>query len=261
MKRLLVLGAVFFGLAGRAAAEPLAASVVRSKEWKMRRSPVKEEEFVGDVRYWTLSRFVRADWALYRHAEESWQARGDIRAEHTLPDGRGVLEVLGEQASFDQKRRKGVMTGKKDFVDIVLTGPSGLKDHGRSGRLVWELDKRASLLGGVHLWGERVEAWADRADYEWSDATLTMAGGRPVLHKLFGDWTAALTADVIRATEDPHPGAAASGLAAGPAAPAPGSRSALASPAGVGSRHLWAQGRVEGWLHFDNTKAVPSLEP
>ncbi|MBI4677913.1 MAG: hypothetical protein HY748_10055 [Elusimicrobia bacterium] len=214
-----------------ASTAPLAASFVSSKEWKMRRSPVKEEEFTGEVRYWTYSRFVRADWALYRHDDETWEARGNIRGEHTLPRGRGVFEVFGERAVFDQKRRKGSLTGKRGYVDVVLTSADGFKDFGRAGRLAWELDRSASLLDGVRLWGERVDAWADRADYDWEKAALTLSGGRPVLHKKFGDWTAAVKADTVTALD-----------------------------AAAQSRHLRAQGRVRGWIEF-RKYAGADLEP
>ncbi|MFA6318581.1 MAG: hypothetical protein WC943_14325, partial [Elusimicrobiota bacterium] len=218
--------------------KPLAATFVSSKEWMMRRAPVKEEEFTGDVRYWTYSRFVRADWALYRHDDETWAARGNIRGEYTLPRGRGVAEVFGEKAAFDHKRRTGSLTGKKGVVDVVLTGPGGAKDYGRAGRLVWELDKSASLLDGVRLWGDRVEAWADRADYDWQAGSMLLTGGRPVLHKKFGEWTAAIKADSITALR-----------------PASGERSeprpgGMPEP-GIMPRHLLAEGGVQGWIRSE----------
>ncbi|MBI5624874.1 MAG: hypothetical protein HY924_13950 [Elusimicrobia bacterium] len=226
---------------------PLAATFVSSKEWMMRRAPVKEEEFIGDVRYWTYSRFVRADWALYRHDDETWTAKGNIRGEHTLPKGRGVFEAFGDKAVFDQKRRTGSLRGKKGYIDVVLTGPGGAKDYGRAGGLEWEIEKSAALVGGVRLWGERVSAWADQASYDWRDGTMVLSGGRPVLHKKFGDWSAAIKADVITALQ---PARGAPSVPKEPGLPAPG----------MMPRYLLAEGGVTGWLDF-KSQPVPSLEP
>ncbi|MBI5883071.1 MAG: hypothetical protein HZB91_08205 [Elusimicrobia bacterium] len=246
--------------AGADSRKPLAATFVSSKEWMMRRSPVKEEEFTGDVRYWTYSRFVRADWALYRHDDETWAARGNIRAEHTLPRGRGVCEVFGEKAVFDQKRRTGSLTGKKGYVDVVLSSPGGGKDFGRAGRLVWEFDKNVSLLDGVRLWGDRVEAWADRADYDQVSGVMRLSGGRPVLHKKIGDWTAAIKADTIIALE---PVPAAPGAMTEPGYPRSGPFPQGSKDAGRAETmpsHLLAEGAVRGWIDFKN-KPVSPLEP
>ncbi|MDE2510895.1 MAG: hypothetical protein KGL74_07220, partial [Elusimicrobia bacterium] len=59
---------------------PVAGSVVRSKEWVVRRGKIKEEEFIGDVRYDAAGARLSADWALYRQEPDDWRARGHIRA-------------------------------------------------------------------------------------------------------------------------------------------------------------------------------------
>ena len=141
---------------------PLAAPVVSSKEWMMRRSPVKEEEFTGDVRYWTYSRFVRADWALYRHDDETWAARGNIRAEHTLPRGRGVCEVFGEKAVFDAKNKEilgGVLaeTGPIDMSPDRFARKFARLRYTGQGIMV-RSDQRGESPRSAEVWGQKLTA-------------------------------------------------------------------------------------------------------
>ena len=198
---------------------PLAGGVVRSKEWKVRRGADKEEEFSGDVSYRGEGAAVRADWALYRHASETWRARGGVRVERTLASGETV-EAAGDEALYDQKSQKGSLWAARR-VTFRRAPAEGPPDEGEAGRVEWTGRDRVLLKGGVHVWGPRLEAWADEAEYErGAAARLALSGGRPVLRKLGGwgpaadDWTGAVKADAITARESPR-GISADGKAAG----------------------------------------------
>ncbi len=214
------------GAAGR-----LVPSLVKSKEWRMRREPQKEEEFIGDVRYWTYSHRVRADWALFRHADQVWEATGAIKAEYHLPRGQGLLEAWGERTRFNQLSRTGTLQGAelkeggREPVRLALTSDAAGREDGRAGLLSWEVDRWARLEGDVEVRGPRLDLWTDRADYDWKSPGIRLTGGRPVLVKKFGEWSGALRGDSIVARDSPRAG----------------------SPA---ARQVWAEGSVKGWILF-----------
>jgi len=195
---------------------PVMGGVVRSKEWRIRRSPEKEEEFLGDVSYRAADTAVSADWALYSHAARKWRARGHVAAERRLPSG-DVVSAQGEEAVYDQASGKGSLTAK-DRVLLERKLPPGEPDHGSAAKLQWEGRQKALLSGGVHVWGPRVETWSNEASYDQSSGRLTLSGGRPVLRKLEGDWTGAVKADEITGWESP--------------------------------RRLEADGKTRGWVEF-----------
>lgn len=199
--------------------DPLAASVVSSDEYQIRRLPEKEEEFIGNVRYRGGSDFVRADWALYRHARGTWEARGNVRVEHRLESG-DLVEARGARARYETRSRKGHLVGPAGRpVEFVRRPGDGIPDYAVADRLEWE-DRRYHLLSNVHTWGPWIEAWSDRADIEASagkPSGVLLSGGRPVLRKLEGEWTGAVKADEIR---------------------------------GTGPRRLSADGGVQGWILF-----------
>lgn len=209
---------------GLAASESprVAGGVVRSREWKVRRAPEKEEEFSGDVSYRGSETLIRADWALYRHASESWRARGKVRIERKLASG-DLVAAEGEEALYDQKSRKGSLWGP-GRVSFKRSPPEGDPDLGEAGRVDWTGREKVVLTGEVRLWGPRLEAWAERAEYDRTAGSLALSGGRPVLRKLEGwgpageDWTGAVKAEGITATESP--------------------------------RRLSADGKAAGWLRF-----------
>lgn len=179
--------------------EPLAASVVESREYVIRRAPEKEEEFIGNVRYRRGSDFVRADWALYRHETKTWEARGDVRIERGLAGG-DVVEIRGARARYDAGSRKGRLVGPGGRpVELSRKPLEGEPDFGVADRLEWK-DGRFHLISNVHAWGPRIEAWSDRADIDQvagSPASVRLTGGRPVLRKLEGEWIGAVKADEI----------------------------------------------------------------
>src|SRR5580692_7467039 len=97
---LLILGAL--PDAARAqSAQKVAGSVVRSKEWIVRRGKAREEEFSGAVRYDAAGTKLSADWALYRQAPNDWKARGHIAVRRELSGG-DVVETVGEKAWYDE---------------------------------------------------------------------------------------------------------------------------------------------------------------
>lgn len=180
----------------------LVGGVVSSREWKVRRAPGKEEEFSGDVRYRNAGTSIRADWALYRHATGIWEARRGVKVTRHMPSG-DVVEAEGAEASFNQKSEQGTMTGPEG-VNILRTPVEGEPDRGLAERADWRGKGSVSLSGRVHFWGPRLETWSDRADYDHAAGKLTLAGGRPVLRKLEGDWTGAVKADQIAAWDNPR---------------------------------------------------------
>ncbi|MBI3553282.1 MAG: hypothetical protein HY077_12375 [Elusimicrobia bacterium] len=211
------------------AAGPVAGSVVSSKEWKVRRGAEKEEEFIGDVRYRSGRTIFTSDWALFKHATQAWQAKGKVRVESLLEDG-DSMAAQGDQAVFSQQTEKGGLTGK-DGVEFTRTPRDEEPDHGRSARLEWEGKNRVAAVDGVRLWGPRLEAWADRADYDRFSGDLKLSGHRPVLLKLPGfdesssDWVGALQGDSVNAYQNP--------------------------------RRLTADGKARGWLDFTEKRAHP----
>mgnify|MGYP001564001730 CR=1 FL=1 len=241
------LGAIFLALlAGPAwAASPLAVTRVKSKEWLIRRSPQKEEEFKGDVRYWTLSYMMRSDWALFKHDSETWDLKGNVRADYTLPDGAGVLKASGDKARFSQVTRKGELLGPgEEPIRFEMESSDGSREYGQARRLDWEMDSIASLTGAVRIWGTRMESWADRADYDWKTSEMRLTGSRPVVRKLEGEWVGAVQADSIVARDtDPRRQAYAV-----PEKPGKDWTPPVLPPGQI--RRLIAEGRSRGWLVF-----------
>lgn len=211
------------------AAAPTAAGVVRSKEWIVRRGENREEEFVGDVRYESAGSRLTADWALYRHASKLWKARGNIVVVRRLEDG-AVLEARGEKASFSEDGRGGMLEpspGGRVRFKRQLPGGSE-PDLGEGDRLAWMDADSAVLSGRVRVWGPRADAWSDTATWRRGTGELALEGGRPVLRKKEGDWTLAIKAEGVQASEAP--------------------------------RVIKARGRVKGWLQFrDQEKLKRSL--
>ena len=72
-----------------------------------------------------------------------------------------------------------------------------------------------------------LELAADEALYEKGEGRLTLNGGRPVLRKVEGEWTTALKADQVVATESP--------------------------------RRIEAHGRVKGWMIFKDRAKLKDL--
>lgn len=208
-------------LGARAQKGQVTGAVVSSKEWKVTRSPERIEEFIGDVRYRTAADSIAADWALYKHAEDLWQARGHVRVERSL-EGGDVVKASGQRAVWDRKREAGHLTGDGG-VDFSRAAAQGEPDQGHAGLLEWRGQDHVELKEGLRVWGPRLEAWADRGVYSRSARRLDLSGGRPVLRKFSGwegsgDWQGAVKADAISAFE--------------------------------GERALTADGRAVGWIVF-----------
>jgi lipopolysaccharide export system protein LptA len=182
---------------------PVAGGVVRSREWKVRRAPEKEEEFSGDVSYRNAASLVKADWALYRHAPRTWRARGNVFIERTLSSG-DVLRARGDEGTFDQKTSEGALTAEERVSFQRAPADGGPPDQGEAGRAQWRGREEVHLRDHVRVWGPRLEAEADRADYVWTAHALTLTGGRPVVRKLDGEWTGVVKADTVTAEDDPR---------------------------------------------------------
>lgn len=211
-----------------ARAAATAAGVVRSREWVVRRGEKREEEFVGDVRYESAGTRLTADWALYRHAEKLWRARGDVAVTRRLEDGT-VLEGRGERAVFHEDGRGGSLEpAPGGRVRFRRQPPDGTgPDLGEGDKLTWTSEDEAVLTGGARVSGPRAEAWADQARWRRGTGAVILAGGRPVLRKIEGDWTLAIKADEVRATEAP--------------------------------RRVEARGGVRGWLQFRDEEKLKEL--
>ena len=227
----MLLASLAFGAATARAenvASPTAGSVVRSKEWVIRRGANKEEEFVGDVHYESAGTRLTSDWALFAHADRSWRARGSVRLRRQTTDG-VVFEAAGEKAGHDEDSKRGFLEpapgGRVVFTRLP---PDGLEpDRGESGRVAWSGEKKVTLSSGAKVWGPRLELAADEAVYEKAEGRLTLNGGRPVLRKVEGEWTTALKADEVVATESP--------------------------------RRVEARGKVKGWMIFKDRDKLKDL--
>ena len=200
-------------------ARPVVGGVVRSREWVIRRSPRREEEFIGEVSYHKGPSALSSDWALFRHDEQIWQARGHVRVRHVLESG-DRIEASGEVSEFDQKTEQGHLLGAPGGLVSFRRFPTseGGTDEGSAVRLDWHGQATARLSGQVKLWGPRLELWGDRADYDDAAGTVTVVGSRPVVRLLQGDWTGAVQGDTVTAREKPE--------------------------------SLWADGKTRGWLRF-----------
>ena len=208
-------------------ASPVAGSVVRSKEWVIRRGASKEEEFIGDVRYESAGTRLTSDWALFKHADKTWQARGSVFLRREAADG-SVFEASGAKAGHDQEFKRGFLEpAPGERVRFTRTPPGLEPDRGESGRVTWSGESKVTMSGGAKVWGPRIELAADEAIYEKADGRLTLNGGRPVLRKVEGEWTTALKADRVIATEAP--------------------------------RIVSARGRVTGWMIFKDRDKLKEL--
>jgi len=227
-RRVLLALALALPAAARAAeSTPVAGSVVRSKEWVIRRGESKEEEFIGDVRYQSSGTRLTSDWALFKHADKTWLARGSVFLSRTSTDG-SVFEARGAKAGHDERSKRGFLEPARGEVVRFIRTPPGLEpDRGESGRVTWNGEKTVTLSSGAKVWGPRLELAADQAVYEKADGRLTLSGGRPVLRKVEGEWTTALKADEIVATESP--------------------------------RRVEAHGRVVGWMIFKDRDKLKEL--
>jgi hypothetical protein len=177
--------------------------LVRSREWLIRRAPKREEEFVGDVSYRKGRDLFSADWALFRHDAQLWQARGRVRLEHRFESG-DVVTVSGERAEFNQASGRGtLLPAAGGRVTFVRQPPEGAPDKGSAAKIEWRGHDQARMTGGVFVRGPRLELDGDDADYEAS-GELAVSGGRPVLRVLEGDWTGAVQADVLAVRRDPE---------------------------------------------------------
>lgn len=198
-----------------------AGSVVRSKEWIVRRGKTREEEFVGDVRYDSAGVKLSSDWALFQQASRDWKARGRVVLSKNAENG-DVITASGETARYSEATKAGSLEPKAgERIPFTRTPADGSEaDHGEGAHLTWQGEEWAALSGRARVWGPRLQAWADTARYEPPTKRLTLRGGRPVARKVDeeGGWTTALKADEIDAVDSP--------------------------------RRLEARGKVRGWLIF-----------
>ncbi|HXT01550.1 MAG TPA: hypothetical protein VN915_12810 [Elusimicrobiota bacterium] len=202
-------------------AAPVAGSVVRSKEWIVRRGKEREEEFIGDVRYDSSGVKLSSDWALFRQATREWKARGNVALRKEVENG-DVITAKGETARYNEATKAGTLDPEAGKRILFTRAPAdGTEpDHGEGAVLTWDGDRWAALSGRARVWGPRLQAWADTARYEPPAKKLSLRGGRPVARKVDedGGWTTALKADEIDAVDSP--------------------------------RRLEARGKVRGWLIF-----------
>ena len=204
-----MIALLFLLLSGAARAQParsVAGSVVRSKEWVVRRGKAREEEFIGDVRYDAAGSKLSADWALYRQGPNDWQARGSIYARREFAAG-DVLETRGEKAWYDQNTLKGRLEpAPGTLVPILRTPLQGAPDHAEGEHLSWVGENVGVLSGRARGWGPRGEFWADAARYDRlpADQSLTLSGNRPALHDFAGGKDTAMKGDRIVAFDSPR---------------------------------------------------------
>ena len=139
------------------------------------------------------------DWALYKHPPQTWQVKGNVKISHKLESGEP--HALGDQGFMEQR-----WTGwlRDDRVVLKRTPVEGQPDHARAKQAEWQGREVSVLTGLVHLWGPRLEAWADRAQYTQATSALLLTGGRPVVRKFPGwdakdEFSGAVKGDEVRA--------------------------------------------------------------
>lgn len=205
--------------------QPMAGSVVKSDEWIVRRSPEKEEEFIGNVSYRRGPAQVHADRALFRHLDRHWRLRGHVQAEHRFGNGDRV-ELRGDRADFSMESKTGDLNGENARpIGITHTSPDAIVHRGHAGTARWS-SAAIRLERDVNLTGPRLDAWADNAELEAATRTLNLDGGRPVLYPRLGAWHGAVKADSITARH-------------------------LLAPEGA-AWVITANGAVTGWLQFQH---------
>jgi hypothetical protein len=209
------------GAAGASEKSPLVGSVVRSREYVVRREPREQEEFIGEVSYRRQARSVRADWALYDHESKRWKARGRIRGEDKAKDG-GVFTCEGHEAEYAMGSGLGELRGKTPSDDVSLERrfPGRPSTETALGRVLsWDAAARkVTLSGAVRLQGPSGRGEADEAEYLHDEGVLRLFGARPWVAPAEAGWSSALQADSIRAES--------------------------------ASRSIRAEGGVRGWLFF-----------
>jgi len=215
---------------------PLVGSVVRSRDYVIRRAPRKQEEFIDDVSYRRGERSARADWALYDHESQTWTLRGRVHGEDRSKDGT-LLSVEGQEAIHNVKAGVGELRPPPDTGLVHLTrkwlrtvsrqkGPgsselvsSTATDHASGRKLLWnEKAGTVRLEGNVRIDSPLGEAAGGIAVYRQAERSLTMTENRPYVVPREEGWLAAAQADEIRATEQPQ--------------------------------KIRARGSVRGWLYF-----------
>ena len=207
-------------------AATVAGGFVSSKEWMVRRGANREEEFSGDVLYKSAGTKLTSDWALFKHADRSWQARSAC-LNNAQSDG-VVVEAKGQLAGHQMDAKAGFLEpAPGGRVQFTRRPPGEEPDRGEAGRVSWEGESKIILSDGTRVWGPRLQLAADEAVYERGSGRLTLNGGRPVLRKVEGEWTTALKADETVATEVP--------------------------------RRIEARGKVKGWLLFKDEKKLKEL--
>lgn len=207
---------------------PWAGTVVRSKEYVVRREPRRQEEFIGEVYYNQLNRTATSDWALYDHEDRLWKARGRVHAEMRAEDGE-IFLADGHEARHDLKTRLGDLRGKEDGARIERRTAGGEGPDILTARILrWKEGAReAELEGDVRLEGAQADSRAHRALYRHEGRSLALSGGRPVC--------------MVKSTP----------AAAPESKPAwQGAIQADALDAGLMSRSLRASGSVRGWVEF-----------
>src|SRR5262245_34539835 len=90
---------------------PLAGSVVRSREYVVRRTPHKIEEFIGDVYYRGGDRELRSDRARFDHQSQVWHGRGHVTGILRRKNG-SVIEVRGDELEHNVRTGKGWLNEK-----------------------------------------------------------------------------------------------------------------------------------------------------
>ncbi len=185
------------------APDPVAGSVVQSREWIVHRGPHESEEFKGDVRYHAGPNVMKADWALYEHGGKLWHLKGHVQARRTLDSG-DIITAEGDKAFYDGVSQKGWLTGENGVLLSRRPADGAAPDHAVAERLDWRGKEEAELSGGVHSYGPRLETWSDTARYLAAGREAIFSGGRPVVRKIFGNWTGALKADEIKTFDSPR---------------------------------------------------------
>ncbi|MFI5362260.1 MAG: hypothetical protein ACHQ49_09850 [Elusimicrobiota bacterium] len=194
-------------------ATKVAGSVVRSKEWVVRRGKAREEEFRGDVRYDAAGTKLSADWALYRQGPNDWHAKGNIYARRVFKEG-DVVETRGKEAWHNQTTSIGRLEPAAGvLIPILHTPVQGDPDHAEGERLTWIGQSSGTLTGRARGWGPRGEFWSATAHYDRlppvakglpPDESMTLTGDRPVLHSYQGGDDAAVKADKIVVFDSPR---------------------------------------------------------
>lgn len=197
----LMMTAAAHGADAKYSMPPVLGGVVRSDKWVMRKKP-PEEEFTGNVSYKNPNYDVKADWALYKRAEESVSLKGNVRA---------MLKKESEQTrvkahSAEYKHKTGEIwlypENDKDKVHIFHDDPKqGNWTSVSRTAYIDQKEQMALLSGTARITDGKMHSISREARYFNGTGLFRLTGGRPVVWGIFDKYDFAIQGDKAEASK------------------------------------------------------------